>query len=74
MKDNVMSMCGELENLDREIDQAKIKLESLQRRRDDLQRLIDEDKNPKLDMHLDPSLRNWEYDGYGNKVPKGYAE
>jgi len=69
-----MSMCGELENLDREIDQAKIKLESLQRRRDDLQRLIDEDKKVKLDMHPDPALRNWEYDGYGNKVLKGHAE
>lgn len=65
-----MSMCGELENLDREIDQAKIKLESLQRRRDDLQRLIDEDKKVKLDMHLDPDKRNWEYDGDGRRVPK----
>ena len=69
-----MSMCGELENLDHEIGQAKNKLESLQRRRDDLQQLIDEDKNPKLDMHPDPALRNWEYDGYGNKVPKEYNE
>jgi len=67
-----MSMCGELENLDHEIEQAKIKLESLQRRRDDLQRLIEGDKKVKLDMHLDPALRNWEYDGYGNKVPKGH--
>jgi len=67
-----MSMCGELENLDHEIDQAKIKLESLQRRREDLQRLIEDDKKVKLDMHLDPALRNWEYDGYGNKVPKGH--
>ena len=65
-----MSMCGELENLDREIEQVKTKLESLQKRRDDLQRLIDEDRNPKLDMHLDPDKRNWEYDGDGRRVPK----
>ena len=62
-----MSMCGELENLDHEITQAKLKLESLQMRRDALQRLIDEDKQPKLDMHPDPDKRNWEYDGFGEK-------
>lgn len=68
-----MSMCGELENLDHEIKAKSLELEALQKRRDELQRLIDEDKQPLLDMHLDPAKRNWEYDGYGNRVPKGSA-
>lgn len=66
-----MSMCGELENLDYEIMTKKLELESLQKRRDELQRLIDEDRQPLLNMHLDPAKRNWEYDGYGNKVERG---
>ena len=65
-----MSMCGELENLEHEIMMKKAELEALQKRRDELQRLIDEDRQPLLDMHLDPAKRNWEYDGYGNRVPR----
>ena len=48
----------------------KTELEALQKRRDELQRLIDEDRQPMFDMHLDPAKRNWEYDGYGNRVPR----
>lgn len=66
-----MSMCGELENLDHEITQAKLKLESLQMRRIELQRLIDGDNPLEFDMHLDPDKRNWEYDGDGRRIPKG---
>lgn len=55
-----MSMCGELENLDHEINQAKIKLESLAKRRNDLATLIDPD----------PDKRDWEYDGYGVRRDK----
>ena len=55
-----MSMCGELENLEHEINQAKIKLESLEKRRDDLAALIDPD----------PDKRDWEYDGYGVRRDK----
>lgn len=65
-----MSMCGELENLEYEIKNKRLELESLERRRDDLQRLIDERKQPRLDMHIDPSYRNWEYDGYGRRIAR----
>lgn len=66
-----MSMCGELENLEREIQMKKEELASLQRRYDDLALLIKEDKEPTLfDMHLDPDKRKWEYDGFGNRVPR----
>ena len=65
-----MSMCGELENLEHEIMMKKTELEALQKRRDELQRLIDEDRQPMFDMHLDPDKRNWEYDGCGNRVPR----
>ena len=66
-----MSMCGELENLDWEIQQKKKELAELQRRYDDLALLIREDKEPTLfDMHLDPDKRKWEYDGFGNRVPR----
>lgn len=69
-----MSMCGELENLEREIMMKKTELEALQKRHDELQRLIDEDRQPMLDMHLDPDRRNWEYDGYGEKRNKTYFQ
>ena len=63
-----MSMCGEIENLEHEIQRKKIELESLEKRLNDLQRLVDEDRQPLLDMHLDPAKRNWEYDGDGRKI------
>lgn len=63
-------MCGELENLEHEIENKRLELESLERRRDDLQRLIDERKQPRLDMHLDPERRNWEYDGDGRRISR----
>lgn len=67
-----MSMCGELENLEREIQMKKTELASLQKRYDALALLMREEKEPTLfDMHIDPAKRNWEYDGYGNRVPKG---
>lgn len=65
-----MSMCGEVENLQHEIRQKKIELKSLQRRLKDLEKIIEDDRQLKFDMHLDPDKRNWEYDGDGRKVPK----
>lgn len=66
-----MSMCGELENLDWEIQQKKKELAELQRRYDALAALIREDKEPTLfDMHIDPAKRNWEYDGDGRRIPR----
>lgn len=66
-----MSMCGELENLEHEIMNKQLELETLKKRRDELQRLMDEEREPLFDMHLDPQKRNWEYDGYGNKIKRG---
>lgn len=63
-------MCGEVENLQHEIRQKKIELKSLQRRLKDLEKIIDDDRQLKFDMHLDPDKRNWEYDGDGRRVPK----
>ena len=65
-----MSMCGEVENLQHEIRQKKIELKSLQRRLKDLEKIIDDGRQLKFDMHLDPDKRNWEYDGDGRRVPK----
>ena len=65
-----MSMCGEVENLQHEIRQKKIELKSLQRRLKDLEKIIEDDRQLKFDMHLDPDKRNWEYDGDGRRVPK----
>lgn len=65
-----MSMCGEIENLEWEIQQKKIELESLQKRLEELQRIVDEQRQPLLDMHLDPDKRNWEYDGDGRRIPR----
>ena len=65
-----MSMCGEIENLEWEIQQKKIELESLQKRLEELQRIVDEERQPLLDMHLDPAKRNWEYDGDGRRIPR----
>ena len=55
-----MSMCGELENLEHEINQAKAKLGSLEQRRNELTDAI----------NLDPDKRDWEYDGYGVRRDK----
>jgi predicted nucleic acid-binding Zn-ribbon protein len=65
-----MSMRGEIENLQREIEQKKIELKSLQRRLKDLEKNTDDDRQLNFNMHLDPDKRNWEYDGYGRRVPK----
>ena len=66
-----MSMCGGLENLEREIQMKKKELADLQRRYDALAALIREDKEPTLfDMHIDPDKRNWEYDGDGRRIPR----
>ena len=66
-----MSMCGELENLDWEIQQKKKELAELQQRYDALALLMREDKEPTLfDMHIDPDKRNWEYDGDGRRIPR----
>ena len=64
-------MCGEIENLEWEIQQKKIELESLEKRLEDLQRIVDKEKQPSLlDMHIDPDKRNWEYDGDGRRIPR----
>lgn len=66
-----MSMCGELENLDWEIQQKKKELAELQQRYDALALLMREEKEPTLfDMHIDPAKRNWEYDGDGRRIPR----
>lgn len=65
-----MSMRGEIENLQREIEQKKIELKSLQRRLKDLEKIIDDDRQLKFDMYLDPDKRNWVYDGDGRKIPR----
>lgn len=66
-----MSMCGELENLEQEIQRKKKELEELQHRYDTLFSLIKEEKEPTLfDMHIDPDKRNWEYDGDGRRIPR----
>ena len=65
-----MSMCGEVENLQHEIKQKKLELKSLQSRLKALEKIIDDDRQLKFDMHIDPDKRNWEYDGYGRRMPK----
>ena len=65
-----MSMCGEVENLQHEIKQKKLELKSLQSRLKALEKIIDDDRQLKFDMHIDPDKRNWEYDGYGRRIPK----
>lgn len=66
-----MSMCGELENLEYEIQQKRKELDELHKRYEALAKLIDEDKQGALfDMHLDPDKRNWEYDGDGRRIPR----
>lgn len=53
-----MSMCGEVENLQREIRQKKLELESLKQRLNSLENIIEDDRQLKFDMHLDPDKRN----------------
>lgn len=65
-----MSMCGEVENLQHEIKQKELELESLKLRLNALEKIIDDDRQFKFDMHLDPDKRNWEYDGDGRRIPK----
>ena len=65
-----MSMCGEVENLQHEIKQKELELESLKLRLKTLEKIIDDDRQLKFDMHLDPDKRNWEYDGDGRRIPK----
>lgn len=65
-----MSMCGEVENLQHEIKQKELELESLKLRLKSLEKIIDDDRQFKFDMHLDPDKRNWEYDGDGRRIPK----
>ena len=63
-------MCGEVENLQHEIKQKELELESLKLRLKTLEKIIDDDRQLKFDMHLDPDKRNWEYDGDGRRIPK----
>ena len=65
-----MSMCGEVENLKHEIKKKELELESLKQRLNSFENIIEDDRQLKFDMHLDPDKRNWEYDGYGRRVPK----
>lgn len=67
-----MSMCGEIENLEHEIRQTRIRLESLERQLEDLRRLANEPRPSgwKGPRELDPDLRDWYYDGAGNKLKK----
>ena len=65
-----MSMCGEVENLQREIKQKKIELKSLQRRLKDLEKIVFDDRQLDFHMELDPDLRDWVYDGDGRKIPR----
>lgn len=61
-----MSMCGEIENLEWEIKQTKMRLDDLEKRLDDLRRLT----SPQIELDLDPDKRDWVYDGAGNKRPR----
>lgn len=37
----------------------------------DVNEIEEKGRQPLLrDMHLDPAYRNWEYDGYGQKIPR----
>jgi SMC interacting uncharacterized protein involved in chromosome segregation len=63
-------MCGEVENLQHEIKKKELELESLKLRLKTLEKIIDDDRQFKFDMHLDPDKRNWEYDGDGRRIPK----
>lgn len=65
-----MSMCGEVENLKHEIKKKELELESLKQRLNSFENIIEDDRQLKFDMQLDPDKRNWEYDGYGRRVPK----
>ena len=65
-----MSMCGEVENLKYEIKNKELELESLRQRLMRFNKAINDDRQLKFDLHLDPDKRNWEYDGYGRRVPK----
>lgn len=65
-----MSMCGEVENLKHEIKKKELELESLKLRLKSLEDIIEDDRQLKFDMHLDPDKRNWEYDGDGRRIPK----
>ena len=65
-----MSMCGEVENLKHEIKKKELELESLKLRLKSLEDIIEDDRQLKFDMHIDPDKRNWEYDGDGRRIPK----
>jgi hypothetical protein len=65
-----MSMCGEVENLRREIEQKELELASLKQRLWKLNKVINDDRQLDFNMELDPDLRNWVYDGDGRKIPR----
>lgn len=66
-----MSMCGEVENLEWEIQQKKAEVESLEKKLEELKKVIDDTNQQTLfDMHIDPDKRNWEYDGDGRRIPR----
>ena len=58
-----MSICGEIENLEYEIKHLVIKLKEVASRKDALVKTSSS-------IDLNPDKRNWEYDGYGNRVLK----
>jgi hypothetical protein len=63
-------MCGEVENLRREIEQKELELASLKQRLWKLNKVINDDRQLDFNMELDPDLRNWVYDGDGRKIPR----
>jgi hypothetical protein len=64
-------MCGEMENLEHEIQQKETELMFLKSRLETLRRIVEEQNQPSLlDMHIDPDKRNWEYDGDGRRIPR----
>ena len=63
------SICGEIENVDNEIEQLRLRIDVLRQRKLDLIAA-----SGKSDVSLDPAQRDWIYDGYGKPRSKDYDE
>ena len=55
-----MSMCGEIENVQNEIEQLEMKLDALRKHKSDLIRA-----GGRSDINSDPAQRDWIHDEYG---------
>lgn len=65
-----MSMCGEIENLHREIQQKELELLSLRQQLGRFSKAINDDRQLDFNMELDSGLRGRVYGGDRRKIPK----